>query len=374
MIHARFHSFACTGGWDVQLSSPVEVRTAAALSDVLPLIRFAEESAHRGRWVALLLSYEAAPALDAALTTHAPGSFPLAWAAAFEEAAAADDPAPAGPSLAPWHPLIEREAYEKAFLRIREYIASGDTYQVNYTFPLRRPFADDARAWFAAQGPAQGAAWSAFVDLGRFQVLSFSPELLFEWRDGRVVCRPMKGTRARGRWFEEDEAQARALAGSRKDRAENLMITDMVRNDLGRIAQAGSVKTSRLFEIERYPTLYQMTSTIEATPRQGVTLTDMLRALFPGASVTGAPKVRTMEIIRELEPHPRGLYTGAIGLLKPGGEAVFNLPIRTVVADRQSGEALFHTGGGVTWDSTAEGEYEECLLKAAFLYEPASFC
>lgn len=373
MIEARFHSFSRTGGWDIHLADPREAHSADKLPDVLPLVRRAEAAARDGQWVALLLSYDSAPAFDAALVTREPGAFPLAWMAVFD---GTRDVRPAAEGAAPtsWKPLISRDDYESAIRRIRDYIAAGDTYQVNYTFPLRADFQGDGASWFMRQGPAQAAPWSVFVDTGRFQVLSFSPELFFDWSAGRIICRPMKGTAARGLGFEDDEARGRALAESQKERAENLMITDMVRNDLGRIAEAGSVRTTALFEIERYPTLFQMTSSVEARPRAGTRLEDVLRALFPGASVTGAPKVRTMQIIRELEPHPRGLYTGAIGLLRPDGTAQFNLPIRTVVVDRETGEAVFHTGGGVTWDSTAEGEYGECLLKTAFLNEsPRAF-
>lgn len=372
MTSAFFHSFSTTGGWHGRFIRPVALRQADRLADVLPIIEWAEQTARQGRWVALLLSYEAAPAFDPALTTHEPGPFPLAWAACFDS----PDPLPEIPGHAPvqigaWQPQIGRDEYESGIRRIKDYIACGDTYQVNYTFPLRCSFQGDGLSWFFEKGPAQAASWSAFVDLGRFQVLSFSPELFFEWRDGRVQCRPMKGTGVRGRWFADDEARITELSNSRKDRAENLMITDMVRNDLGRIARPGSVKTRSLFEIERYPTLFQMTSTIEAVPREALSLAEVFRALFPGASITGAPKVRTMEIIRELEPHPRGLYTGAIGLIQPGGAAVFNMPIRTVVRDRERAEASLHVGGGVTWDSTATGEYEECRLKAVFLSEPS---
>lgn len=373
MIEARFHSFSRTGGWNIHLADPREVQSADRLPDVLPLVRRAEAAAREGKWVALLLSYESAPAFDAALVTREPGAFPLAWMAVFEEIR---DVRPAAEGAAPstWQPSISRDSYESAIRRIRDYIAAGDTYQVNYTFPLRADFQGDGAAWFERQGPVQAAPWSVFVDTGRFQILSFSPELFFDWSAGRIVCQPMKGTAPRGLWFEDDEARARALAESRKERAENLMITDMVRSDLGRIAEVGSVQTTALFAIERYPTLFQLTSTVEARSRAGTQLEHILRALFPGASVTGAPKVRTMQLIRELEPQPRGLYTGAIGLLRPGGAAQFNLPIRTVVADRATGKAVFHTGGGVTWDSTAAGEYGECLLKAAFLMEsPRSF-
>ena len=181
----------------------------------------------------------------------------------------------------------------------------------------------------------------------------------------------MKGTINRGRWTLEDEERARQLAESAKDRAENVMIVDLLRNDLGKISIPGSVSVSKLFDVERYETLWQMTSTVESTLRSDVGLADVMAALFPCGSITGAPKIRTMEIIRELESSSRGIYTGAIGFLRPGGDCVFNVAIRTVVLDSDTGVATFAVGGGITIDSTAEREYDECLLKSSFLDPPS---
>ncbi len=205
-------------------------------------------------------------------------------------------------------------------------------------------------------------------------MLSLLPELFFERRGDRVITRPMKGTMPRGRWTEEDEALANQLRNSIKDKAENIMIVDLLRNDLGKVSVPGSVHVSSLFAAERYETVWQMTSTVEATLRPGTSLVELMSALFPCGSVTGAPKIRTMQIIRELERFPRGVYTGAIGLLRPGGDCVFNVAIRTVVIDKQTGVATCGVGGGVTIDSTAAGEYEECLVKSRFLQmKPVEF-
>jgi para-aminobenzoate synthetase / 4-amino-4-deoxychorismate lyase len=181
----------------------------------------------------------------------------------------------------------------------------------------------------------------------------------------------MKGTINRGRWSQEDIERSRQLAESPKDRAENVMIVDLLRNDLGKISVPGSVKVSKLFEVERYETLWQMTSTVESRLRNDVGLADVMAALFPCGSITGAPKIRTMEIIRELEPFQRGIYTGTIGFIRPGGDCVFNVAIRTVVLDSDTGAATFGVGGGITIDSTAEREYDECLLKSSFLTAPS---
>jgi para-aminobenzoate synthetase/4-amino-4-deoxychorismate lyase len=197
--------------------------------------------------------------------------------------------------------------------------------------------------------------------------LSLSPEVFFQ-RDGETITtKPMKGTIKRGRWSKEDNELAKSLAASEKNRAENVMIVDLLRNDLGKISVPGTVKVTQLFELERYETLWQMTSTIESTIRPETGLAQLMAALFPCGSITGAPKIRTMEIIRELEPFPRGVYTGTIGFLRPGGDCVFSVAIRTVVIDSETGTATFGVGGGITYDSTAEREYDECLLKSSFL-------
>jgi para-aminobenzoate synthetase/4-amino-4-deoxychorismate lyase len=264
-------------------------------------------------------------------------------------------------------PRVAQSEYDAAVSTIRELIAAGDTYQVNYSFPLTSSFSGDAYAWYRELCVAQGAPFSAYLDLGRFQVLSLSPELFFERRGDHVVTRPMKGTKSRGRWLDEDREHAEWLRQSPKDRAENVMIVDLLRNDLGKVSVAGSVRVSSLFDVERFETVWQMTSTVESTLRPGTNLVELMSALFPCGSVTGAPKIRTMRIIRELEPFARGVYTGTIGFLRPGGDCLFNVAIRTVVIDTQTNVATFNVGGGVTIDSTAAGEYEECLVKSRFL-------
>jgi para-aminobenzoate synthetase/4-amino-4-deoxychorismate lyase len=317
-----------------------------------------------------MLSYEAAPAFDSVLSVHEPSDFPLAWAASFDTATdlAISDARLASNS---WAPRVSRDEYDDAVTQIKDLIAAGDTYQVNYSFPLTAPFDGDAYAWFRTLCEAQGAQYSAYVDLGRYQVLSLSPELFFERRGDQVVTKPMKGTVRRGRWTAEDEEMAQWLRESPKDRAENVMIVDLLRNDLGKVSVPGSVKVSSLFDLERFETVWQMTSTVKATLRDGTSLAELMTALFPCGSITGAPKIRTMQIIRDLERFPRGAYTGAIGLLKPGGDCVFNVAIRTVTIDTEAKRATFGVGGGVTIDSTAEREYEECLVKSRFLSSPA---
>jgi para-aminobenzoate synthetase/4-amino-4-deoxychorismate lyase len=354
-------------GWALALDHPQTIYSAGHLDEVIPVLQTAEEAAQCGKWVAIALSYDAAPAFDPALIARRTDSLPLVWVAIYDRVTSLIEEPPAPYLTTGWEPQITRDEYARAIHRLRDYIAAGDAYQVNYTFPLTSHFKGDSRDWYRELGAAQGAGYSAFIDLGRYQLLSFSPELFFERHKDRVTTRPMKGTIARGRWMEEDRERAQELAESPKNRAENLMIVDLLRNDLGRVAVAGTVRVPELFTVERYETLWQMTSGIEAQCRPGTSLTDLLRALFPCGSITGAPKVRAVQIIRELEPAARGFYTGAIGLLRPGGDCVFNVAIRTILLDTLTGTATFGVGGGITWDSTVAGEYDECLLKASFL-------
>jgi para-aminobenzoate synthetase/4-amino-4-deoxychorismate lyase len=350
---------------------------ADGLADVLPVLRRVEEAVARGLHAAGFLTYEAAPAFDAALVTHPPDPrLPLAWFALFatrEEVPALvgipDEPF----TLGAWEPSLGAEAYARRVGRIREWIAAGDTYQVNFTLRLAAAFAGSDLGLYGALCRAQRSAYGALLRIGDLSVVSASPELFFRWAEGELELRPMKGTRPRGRWEDEDAALAAELVASPKERAENLMIVDLLRNDAGRVSEWGSVHVPRLFETERYETVHQLTSTIRSRTRPGTSLSDVLRALFPCGSVTGAPKVRTTEIIRELEDGPRGVYTGAIGFVSPG-ETAFSVGIRTLLVDRARGRAELGVGSGITYDAGAEAEYQECLDKARFAsHPPADF-
>lgn len=358
--------------------APKTVLCAERLAEVGALLRAAETHARAGAWVAGYVAYDAAPAFDPAFrvpvtTSAAAHRLPLAWFAVFDqplsdtreiEARLASGNQPHGGS--PWQSSTDAARFAEDIARLHRHIHAGDVYQVNHTLRLSSSFSGDALSWFARLRLAQPDAYLAYLDLGGArQVLSASPELFFR-RDGdRLAARPMKGTARRGRWAAEDRQLAEWLHGSEKNRAENLMIVDLLRNDLSRIALPHSVAVSRLFAVERHPTLWQMTSTIQATARPGTTLENIFTALFPCGSVTGAPKAKAMELIADLETKARGIYCGAIGLIKPGGDAIFNVAIRTLsLAD---GIARYGTGGGITWDSTAVDEYAEALLKARFL-------
>jgi para-aminobenzoate synthetase/4-amino-4-deoxychorismate lyase len=264
-----------------------------------------------------------------------------------------------------WQASVGYAEFEAKVKRIKDLIRRGDTYQVNYTYRLGAGMNLDPWEFFLQLVAAQEAPYGAFVDTGEWVIGSASPELFFQLDGDNIVCRPMKGTAARGLTQAQDQAQAEALRASEKERAENVMIVDMVRHDLGRVAVAGSVTVPHLFAVEKYPTVWQMTSTIEA--RTSASLSDIFHALFPPASITGAPKVKTMEIIAQLEPSPRRIYTGAIGFIAPGRRAQFNVAIRTLLLDRRTGRAEYSVGGGITWGSQPEAEWQECRNKARIL-------
>jgi para-aminobenzoate synthetase/4-amino-4-deoxychorismate lyase len=270
---------------------------------------------------------------------------------------------------------MAKDAYVDAFARIKAYIAAGDTYQVNYTLKYKFDFSGSPIAFYSTLRRNQRVPYTAFIKSGARRILSFSPELFFRKQGRTITVRPMKGTLERGRTVQEDEALIGLLQDDIKTRSENVMIVDLLRNDLGRLQQLktpGGVTVQSLFDIETFETLHQMTSTIHGNlaPAPGtVSVAEMIRALFPCGSVTGAPKIRTMEIINELEHEERGVYTGAIGFFSPGGDAVFNVPIRTVVLDGRQGE--MGIGSGIVNDSDLEKEWAECKLKGYFLTRPA---
>ena len=346
--------------------NPYQLIAAETLEDVLPALHKIEQLVETNQWYAAgFLSYEAAPAFDPALQTHARSDFPYLWFGLYPEPRAVSLPKPrASKRILDWQPTVCREAYNSVIAQIKDQIANGRTYQVNYTMRLQRAFTGDAWEFFLHLAPGQNHH-GAYVDTGPYVICSASPELFFRLDGTTITCRPMKGTAHRGRTTAEDQGQADWLKHSAKNRAENVMIVDMVRNDLGRIARIGSVGVPELFETERYPTLWQMTSTIRA--KTDVSLVEILTALFPCASITGAPKVSTMKIIAELEHTPRNIYTGTIGYLAPRRKAKFNVAIRTALIDRKSQKAEYGVGGGIVWDSTSMDEYSEALLKAQVL-------
>lgn len=357
-----FHFAAC-----------LETIVATKHAQVLPALRRIEAAVQSGLHAAGFISYEAAPAFDANFCVKNSTAFPLLWFGLFRERREIN----AGEffrdgefKFSDWLASIDAATYHHAIEQIREHIAAGDTYQVNFTFRLRANFRGDDLALYHHLCRSQRAGYCAYLNLGRFRILSASPELFFHWQNGQLVTKPMKGTRPRGRTSIEDWSYTNQLRTSAKERAENLMIVDLLRNDMGRLSEFGSVQVPTLFEVERYETVLQMTSTITSRPLPQAGFVEILQALFPCGSVTGAPKIRTMDIIDQFEDSPRQIYTGAVGFLSPGPEAVFNVAIRTLLLDTQTGVAELGVGSGITYDSAPAAEYQECLLKARFLTQP----
>lgn len=376
------------GSW-LHFTGAQQLIIVQELADVLTALHEIERLIKANDWYAAgFLSYEAASAFDPALQTHAStvfldehsplrspaedfaartSRFPYLWFGLYPRPRAIELPKPGRPKeILNWQPTIDRETYNSTITQIKHHIAAGRTYQVNYTLRLQTDFTGSPWDFFLHLTQTQNRH-AAYIDTGPHVVCSASPELFFQLDGNAITCRPIKGTARRGRTTKEDNERSEWLKNSVKNRAENVMIVDMIRNDLGRIAKTGSVHVSQLFETERYPTLWQMTSTV--TAQTNGSLTEILNALFPSASITGAPKVSTMKIIAELENTPRKIYTGSIGYISPQRKAKFNVAIRTVVINRESRRAEYGVGGGIIWDSTNVDEYAEALLKAHVLVE-----
>jgi para-aminobenzoate synthetase component 1 len=343
-------------------------------AEVRPALAAAEAARAAGHWVAGTIAYEAGHALESRLQASLKPDRrePLVCLAALDAPA---DPAPVfqraamegrDAALAEICPVVDRSAYAAAFARVKAYIAAGDCYQINLTFPLSsRLSGASPLGLYGALRAGQAVGYGAFVDLpGAPVVVSRSPELFFSVKDGIIESRPMKGTRPRSDDPVEDAAIAAALRANAKDRAENLMIVDLLRNDIARMSVVGSVKVPELYAVESFATVHQMSSRVQGRLLAGAGLVEVMEALFPCGSVTGAPKIRAMQIIAEVEPHPRGVYCGAIGWAGPDGTQAWNVGIRTL---RLFGEeVLLNVGGGVVHDSTEAGEWEEALWKARY--------
>lgn len=380
-FRARFDDLAA--GRALVFPAPRRVVVAGCAAEVPSALAEVERLTAAGEWAYGYVSYEAAPGLDPALVVAGPaeGDPPLVWfgvggppsevapIAPHEAAPHQAPPREAGPHA--WIPVWDDREHARAVERVREHIAAGDTYQCNLTDRLRAAAAGDPFELYRRIATAQGGAFNAYLEVGRFVVASASPELFFDWTGDRIRTRPMKGTTTRGVDAEDDAGRARRLRASPKEQAENLMIVDLLRNDLSRVAAVGSVEVTELFALEAYPTVWQMVSEVAASVRPGAGLVDVFRALFPCGSVTGAPKARSMRIIRDLESGPRGVYCGAVGMVAPpaaGFRARFNVAIRTAVVDRRSGIATYGAGGGITWGSDAAAERAELLAKTAVLH------
>lgn len=347
-----------------------QVLCADRIEDVASVLERASEATDTGMYAVGFLTYEAAAAMDEALCTREASNLPFAWFAICSECESTQLPSPCADSpfsTGEWTASMHPEEYSSSITRIKGFLAGGETYQVNFTFQLNADFYGDPYGLFSRMTLAQQARYGAFIETDSFAICSASPELFLSRAGDILMSRPMKGTARRGMTTEEDRLIASDLHASQKNRAENVMIVDMVRNDMGRVAVPGSVVVRDLYEVERYPTVWQMTSRVEC--RSMASFPEIFRALFPCASITGAPKVRTMHLIRSLETRPRGVYTGCAGFLAPGGKMQFNVAIRTVTIDKHAGKASYGVGSGVVWDSIHDAEHKECLLKANVLRE-----
>jgi len=361
--------------------NPTSLIEAQQLGDVASALAQLASAQSSGLYLAGFISYEAGYALEPRLGALIPSksrALPLIRFYAYKqcqklEAREADElmrDLPFGHRLSAPEPALSREQYGARASQVLAYIRAGDNYQANLTFPLRGDFQGPALSIYAALRTAQPVGYSAYLSLEEAEILSLSPELFVRRLGDRLETRPMKGTAPRGQTAAEDELRRRALRADPKEQAENLMIVDLLRNDLSRVCRPGSVTVRRLFDVETYPTLHTMTSTVEGQIEGDRTVADIMPALFPCGSVTGAPKIRAQEIIRELETEPREAYTGAIGFLEPGGDFSFNVAIRTLTAHRD-GTYTYPVGGGIVADSTPTREYDECLLKARLVMDEA---
>ena len=351
-------------------TKPITELKTRNLDQVETLLREVEAYQEQGFYAVGYVSYEAAPAFEKKFAVHpAPlmGEYLLYFTIHEkveilpfpEDYEAVDLPAN-------WKEEVEAPAYQKAIETIHHHIRQGDTYQVNYTVQLSQELEADPLAIYNRLVVEQKAQYNAFIQHDDVSILSISPELFFEQDDRLLTTRPMKGTTHRGLTNQADLKEAAWLEADPKNRAENMMIVDLLRNDMNRISEIGSEQVTRLCQVEQYSTVWQMTSTIESRLRPEVDLVQTFRALFPCGSITGAPKISTMEIIQKTEKAPRGVYCGTIGILLPKGKRIFNVAIRTL--QMQGTKSIYGVGGGITWDSKWEGEYQETKQKSAVLY------
>ncbi|MET3897654.1 para-aminobenzoate synthetase/4-amino-4-deoxychorismate lyase [Devosia sp. UYZn731] len=375
------HDTLDPSGANLLFTAPREIVVADTADEARVALARLETARTKGFWAAGYLSYELGFLFEERLAPRLPArsDTPLMWMGLYDapqpldaaqvDAWLASIAGTAGRAV-DIQPRLDRAAYKIAFDTVKALIAAGDTYQVNLTFKADFTLEGDAVALYRDLMRKQPVAYGALIATGTHTILSRSPELFVSNRAGALSARPMKGTMARGRTLAEDEAGRLALAHDEKNRAENLMIVDLLRNDLGRIAEIGSVKVTDLFTVETYRTLHTMTSGITATLKPGLGPSDILNNLYPCGSITGAPKLRAMEIIDSVEPDPRGLYTGSIGYIAPNGDLTLNVAIRTAVIDN-FGKGEIGIGGGIVADSLVADEYQEALLKMAFFSDPA---
>ena len=351
-------------------TQPIKELKTRNVAEVTALLSQVESYQQQGYYVVGYVSYEAAPAFEKKLAVHrAPllGEY-LLYFTVHDRVETSSIPLTYEEVDLPtsWQEVTSAADYEKAISQIHHHLRQGDTYQVNYTVQLKQDLSANPFDIYNRMVVEQEAGYNAYIEHDEMAVISMSPELFFEQHDRELTTRPMKGTTQRGLSDQEDLEQARWLEQDPKNRSENMMIVDLLRNDMNRISEVGSEHVERLCQVEQYSTVWQMTSTIKSQLGPEIDLVSIFRSLFPCGSITGAPKIATMEIIKDLEPQARGVYCGTIGFLLPNGRRIFNVAIRTI--QLYKGQAIYGVGGGITWDSTWESEYREVHQKAAVLY------
>ncbi|MBT2600614.1 MULTISPECIES: aminodeoxychorismate synthase component I [unclassified Oceanobacillus] len=349
---------------------PVDMIVANAKSEVISAMEKIETYTNQGYYAGGYISYEAGEGFDNNLKTSDDFELPLIMMGIYKqplEKSIDEQECPQTSELFEWEMSTSKKKYLKHVSTIKNSIAQGDTYQVNYTVRLHSNDVVCDHNLYEKLSKAQKANYCAHLQLGRYNIVSASPELFFQLKNGKILTKPMKGTMKRGKSIEEDIRNKQLLSESIKDQAENLMIVDLLRNDISKIAKKGTVNVPKLFNIESYPTVFQMTSTVSAEIEENVGIIDIFKALFPCGSITGAPKQSTMQIIQGLENSPREVYCGSIGYITPNQEALFNVAIRTALIDTEQNTMSYGVGGGITWDSDPEAEYLEAWAKAEIL-------
>ncbi len=371
-------------------SQPLHIISVNKYQDIQKVLTDLEKkiSEKKNLYAAGFVAYEAGSAFDPSIQSQPSETFPLLWFGIYEQPqilasplSISDSETNTSSAIIPtptfklisspfsWQASVSKQEYYQALQKIRDYIGLGQSYQINYTFRLETSSQVDINPWylFTQMLQNQGKCYGAFIQNEHWAITSASPELFFQLQGDNLESQPMKGTIPRGLDYTQDLKKQRELQASAKDRAENAMIVDMVRNDLGKIAKFGKVQTKELFHIENYPTLWQMTSKVVCQTQAGIS--QIFKVLFPPASVTGTPKIEATKIISQLEKQPRGVYTGAIGFLAPKRRAQFNVAIRTAFIDRKHNSLSYGLGSGIVWDSEAQSEWEECHTKAKILQQ-----
>lgn len=352
-------------------NKPIAIIRADAWHEIEKALGELEKYIAQSKHIFGFVSYEFGLGFEALTRDFANSDFPLLYFAVFDEIEniCIDELSDDGFAIGRFTADMNFAEYRTQFSKIKNYIESGNIYQANLTFKLKAPFWGSPFSLYKALRTAQPVKYSAFLDMGEFQILSLSPELFFKTQGKAIETHPMKGTIERGKDDGDDKANFDELKNDEKQRAENLMITDLMRNDLARISKPGSVKVPQLFAIERFPSVFQMISKIDAQLRDGISQTQIIRTLMPAGSIVGCPKIRATEIIVDCEKGPRGIYCGAIGMIKPNGDMSFNVAIRTPII--RDDEIEIGVGSGIVYDSDARAEYDECLLKSSFLQNAA---